>query len=309
MEMRQLEYFVAVAEEANFTRAAERVHISQSGVSAQIRQLEHELGAPLLDRTGRTVTLTAAGAAALGHARAALASADAVRKAVDEVNGLVRGRLTVGMITACTVTPLFDALSAFHRGHPGVEITLVEDASEQLVERVRGGALDLALIGAAGTPPPGLDALPIISEGLVALVPPDHPLAARPRTTLAELGTYPIVCMPTGTGIRTVFDRACAEAGLRPDIALQASAPGAVTDLAARGLGVAVLSASMTDDRLTAVPIEDVHTPAVLALIWTATPSAALRELLHHCHRAFAPGRRVATDAVRAPKDGTYTSQ
>src|SRR3954471_4285925 len=107
MDLRQLEYFVAVAEEQNFTRAAERVHISQSGVSAQIRQLERELGAALLDRSGRTATLTAAGSAAVGPARAALAAADAVRQAVDEVNGLVRGRLTVGMVTACTVTPLF----------------------------------------------------------------------------------------------------------------------------------------------------------------------------------------------------------
>ena len=295
MELRQLEYFVAVAEEANFTRAAERVHISQSGVSAQIRQLEHELGASLLDRsgrTGRTATLTAAGTAALGHARAALAAVDALGKAVDEVNGLVRGRLTVGMVTACTVTPLFDALAAFHRCHPAIEITLTEDTSDRLVDRVRDGSLDLALIGASGTTPPGLDALPIVSERLVALVPPDHPLAGRTATTLAEVGACPIVSLPQGTGIRTVFDRACTAAGVRPDIALQASAPGAVADLAARGLGVAVLSASMAAGhagQLVPVPIADVETPAVLALVWTATGSAALKELLLHCRRAFAP--------------------
>jgi DNA-binding transcriptional LysR family regulator len=295
MELRQLEYFVAVAEEANFTRAAERVHISQSGVSAQIRQLEHELGASLLDRsgrTGRTATLTAAGAAALGHARAALAATDALAKAVDEVNGLVRGRLVVGMVTACTVTPLFDALAAFHRSHPGIEITLIEDTSDLLVERVRGGSLDLALIGAPGAPPPGLDALPIISEPLVAAVPPGHPLAGRTTASLEEVGAHPIVSLPRGTGVRSVFDLACAAGGVRPDIALQASAPGAVADLAVRGLGVAILSASMAAShvgRLVAVPIEDVDTPAVLALVWTATSSAALRELLLHCRDAFAP--------------------
>ena len=95
MELRQLEYFVAVAEEANFTRAAERVHISQSGISAQIRQLERDLGAELIDRSGRTASLTTAGAAALEHARGALASVEAVRQAVDDVKGLVRGRLVV----------------------------------------------------------------------------------------------------------------------------------------------------------------------------------------------------------------------
>src|SRR5512147_1594849 len=112
MELRQLEYFVAVAEESGFTRAAERVHISQSGVSAQVRQLERELGASLIDRSGRAATLTVAGAAALAPARAALAAASAVRAAVDDVNGLLRGRLVVGMVVACTVTPLFEALAS-----------------------------------------------------------------------------------------------------------------------------------------------------------------------------------------------------
>src|ERR1035441_1424005 len=105
MELRQLEFLVAVAEEANSTRAAERVHISQSGVSAQIRQLETDLGATLIDRSGRRATLTTAGSAALVHARAVLTSVDAMRQAVDDVNGLVRGRLTIGMVTACTVAP------------------------------------------------------------------------------------------------------------------------------------------------------------------------------------------------------------
>src|SRR5450755_49595 len=214
MELRQLEYFIAVAEEANFTRAAERVHISQSGVSAQIRQLEHDLGATLIDRSGRSASLTAAGAAALDHARAVLAAVDAVRKAVDDVNGLIRGRLVIGMVTACTVTPLFDALAAFHLAHPGVEITLIEDNSDRLIDRVRTGAADLALIGAAGIPPRGLDALPIISERLVAAVPPGHPLAERSRATLDDISAYPIVSMPTGTGVRTAFDQACAAKGI-----------------------------------------------------------------------------------------------
>src|ERR1035437_8147082 len=102
MEMRQLEYFVAVAEEANFTRAAERVHISQSGVSAQIRQLEQDLGVTLIDRSGRTATLTTAGAAALEHARAVLASDDALRQAAGEGTGPLRGCLGVGLVPART---------------------------------------------------------------------------------------------------------------------------------------------------------------------------------------------------------------
>jgi DNA-binding transcriptional LysR family regulator len=292
MELRQLEYFVAVAEEANFTRAAERVHISQSGVSAQIQQLERDLGATLIDRSGRTATLTTAGAAALVHARDALASADAVRQAVDEVSGLIRGRLVVGMVTACTVTGLFDAFAAFRLAHPGVEITLVEDNSDRLIERVRSGAADLALIGTAGDPPHGLDALPIVRERLVAAVPAGHPLAKRQRATLADISAYPIVSMPEGTGIRTAFDQACAANGIRPDIALQASAPAAIADLALRGLGIAILSESMVtqdDERLKAIMLDEIKTPALLALIWRTTTSPALRELLKHSREAFKP--------------------
>jgi DNA-binding transcriptional LysR family regulator len=292
MELRQLEYFVAVAEEANFTRAAERVHISQSGVSAQIQQLERDLGATLIDRSGRTATLTTAGAAALEHARAALASADAVRQAVDEVSGLIRGRLVVGMVTACTITGLFDALAAFRLAHPGIEITLIEDNSAKLIESVRTGAADLALIGTAGTAPDGLEALPIISERLVAAVPTGHPLAKRRRATLADISAYPIVSMPAGTGIRTVFDQACAAKGIQPNIALQASAAAAIADLAIRGLGIAILSESMVanhDERLKALPLDDIKTPALLALIWRTPNSPALRELLKHTRRAFNP--------------------
>ncbi|MHB8246978.1 MAG: LysR family transcriptional regulator [Acidimicrobiales bacterium] len=283
MEMRRLEYFVAVAEEANFTRAARRVHISQSGISAQIRQLEADLGATLIDRSGRTATLTAAGTAALPHAREALASSDALRQAIDEVNGLIRGRLVIGMVTACTVTPLFDILAAYHLAHPGVAITLVEDHSDRLIERVRAGTTDLALIGVAGAPPDDLASLPIASEQLVAAAPPSHPLAARPSTTLQNLSTYPLVCMPAGTGLRAVFDQACAAQGVQPEIALEASAPATIVDLAARGLGVAVLSESMAaghHDRMTAITIDGIDAPAVLALIWGCLESPALRELI-----------------------------
>ncbi|MFF5983866.1 LysR family transcriptional regulator [Streptomyces olindensis] len=290
MELRQLEYFVAVAEERNFTRAAERVHISQSGVSAQIRQLERELGAELFDRSARTATLTAAGRAALDHARAALAAAGAVGQAVGEVTDLIRGRLGVGMVVGCTLTPLFDALSAFHRAHPGVELSLLEDNSDRLVEAVRDGSVDLALVGLAGAPE-GLESLAVISERLVVAVPAGHPLAEQDRVRLRDLAGRSLVCMPPGTGLRTVFDRACAAQGLRPVIALQAGAADAVADLAARGLGVAVLSESMATARggdLVARTIDDITEPALLALVWRRSHGPAVRELLAHSRRAFA---------------------
>jgi DNA-binding transcriptional LysR family regulator len=308
MELRQLEYFVAVAEEANFTRAAERVHISQSGVSAQIRQLERELGAELLDRSTRTATLTIAGQAALEHARAALASARAVQLSVGEVTGLIRGRLVVGMVIGCSIIPLFDALATFHDERPGVELALLEGNSDRLVDDVRSGAIDLALIGIAATTPHGLQALTIVSERVVAVVPPGHPLTRRRRVTLSHIDAYPIVCMPPGTGIRTVFDLGCAAKGITPTIALQASAADAIVDLVDRGLGVGILSESMAaryHDRVTTLVINDVTTPVLLALIWNPTPNAALREMIQHSRTAFAKpqpdpkGTRVVTGVAR----------
>jgi DNA-binding transcriptional LysR family regulator len=305
MELRQLEYFIAVAEEANFTRAAERVHISQSGVSAQIKKLEHDLGATLIDRSGRSATLTTAGVAALEHARAVLGSVDALRQAVNDVTGLIQGRLVVGMITGCTVQGLFDTLASFHLTHPGVEITLIEDNSEPLTERVRAGAVDLALIGTVGDPPSGLCALPIASERMVAGVPLGHQLAKGGRTSLAEISAYPIVCMPEGTAPRTMFDQACVASGVRPNIALQASAPDAVADLALRGLGIAILTESMVANhagRLKALVVDDIGASVGLALVWTANESPALQEFLLRSHETFASpqSRRVVRTGGRA---------
>jgi len=208
------------------------------------------------------------------------------------------------------VAPLFEALAAFHRAHPGIAITLLEDNSDRLVERVRAGEADLALIGADGEPPGGLSAFTIVSERLVAAVPHGHPLLDEPAVTLAALNRHPVVCLPRGTGIRAVFDRTCADRGLRPGVALQAAAPGAVMDLARRGLGVAILSESMVgaSDGLHRRLIDDVEDPALLALVWADRPAApALRELLEHARRAFAGAEPDA--AGQGPSSRSAASQ
>ncbi len=290
MELRQLEYLVAVAEEANFTRAAERVRISQSGVSAQIRQLEHELGVELIDRSTRRASLTSAGEAVLEHARAALAAAGAARQAADDVTGLLRGRLAVGMVTGCTVTPLFDALAAFHQAYGGVEITLAEGSSASLAAGVRAGEIDLALVGVAGAAPAGVGSFTVVSERLVAVVRAGHPLLDDPQPGLRAVCAHPLICMPPGTGLRGVLDQACAAQGIRPVAAVEASAGEAIAQLAQRGLGVGILSESMTaagQAGVTALVIGDVQIPAILAVIWTPAASPALRELITQCRAAF----------------------
>jgi len=284
MELRQLEYLVAVVDAGGFTRAAERVHISQSGVSAQIRALERELGQPLLDRSGRSVRPTAAGTAVLPFARAALAAVSGARLAVDELSGLLRGRVAVGVVVGCALPAFSAALAAFHRAHPQVGLTLVERASDELVEQVRGGDLDLVVAGVHGPPRPGLERLVVVDERLVLAVPPEHELAGRDSVPLAELADRPLVGLPRGAGVRAAFDAAC---GL--DVALEASSPAVVLDLVVRGLGVGLVSASMTDGY-----------PGVCVVELAPPAPAARLEVLWRDAAAASPAARELAATVRA---------
>ncbi|MFD7065818.1 LysR family transcriptional regulator [Streptomyces sp. NPDC059913] len=254
MDVRQLRYFVTVAEEANFTRAAARLHLAQPGVSAQVRQLERELGHPLFDRSGRSVTLTEVGEAVLPYARAALGAVEAVRQTADEFTGLLRGRVTLGLVSGAAGAAEFGlaaVLAGFHEDHPRVEITLTEDTSEHMLAALGRGELDIAVVGLADEePPPGISVQLLVDEPLVAGVAPDDPALVPPdRTTipLAELRDRPLISLPRGTGLRGVLDRACAQAAFRPRIAFEAAAPPFLAQLAARGLGVAVIPALSAD--------------------------------------------------------------
>ncbi|WP_207755988.1 LysR family transcriptional regulator [Nonomuraea cypriaca] len=150
MELRQLEYFVAVAEEAGFTRAAARLHVAQPGVSAQVRQLERELGETLFDRSGRTVRLTAVGEAVLPYARAALAAVDGMRQVVDEHTGLLRGHVVMGGVAAPTVLDLPGMLAGFHERHPAVEISLRRPPPRRWSTASRAAGSTSASSGSAG---------------------------------------------------------------------------------------------------------------------------------------------------------------
>jgi DNA-binding transcriptional LysR family regulator len=292
MELRQLEYFIAVAEEASFTKGAARVHVAQPGVSAQIRRLEHELGETLLDRSGRAITLTEVGEAFLPHARAALTSVDGARLAIDELAGLTRGRVAVGMITACGVLELPDALAEFHRLHQGVEISLREDNSDQLLEALRGAQLDLAFVGLAGDPPPGISTQDVIDERLLAGVARADPLAGATTITLRALCEQPLVSLPAGTGLRSALDDACASAGLTPQIAFEASSLPMVAALAVRGLGVALLPESVANAEAFDLHPLEITRPEIrsrLALAWRSDgpASPAARALVAHARSAL----------------------
>ena len=249
MELRQLEYFVTVAEEANFTRAAERIRVAQPAVSAQIQRLEREVGQPLLDRSRRAVRLTAAGEAALPYARAALAAVADIHVAVDELTQLVRGTVTIGTVTTHSVD-IPSLLADFHAEHPSVEITLSTDSSDALIDKVRTGQLDTAIVSVGPDErPDGLDVEVVTDEAIAAAVSPTDELASRKTIRLKDLADRRLIALPVGAGIRRQFDAACARAGVTPRIAFEASTPLALADLAERGLGVAIVPASVSRNR------------------------------------------------------------
>ncbi len=249
MELRQLEYFVAVVEDHSFTRAAQRERVAQPAVSAQIQRLERQVGQPLLDRSNRQVRMTQAGAALLPYAKAALAAIRDAQLAVDEVTNLVRGAVAIGTVTVHPVD-VARLMAEFNAAYPAVEITLATDNSDVLVDKLGDGRLDVAIVSiGVDEDPPGLDYQVITDETIEAAVVLRHPLARRKTLPLVELCEHPLISLPVGTGLRSRLDAACAAAGLHPRIAFEATSPVELAELARHGLGVAILPQSMARDR------------------------------------------------------------
>ncbi|MEV0315311.1 LysR family transcriptional regulator [Nonomuraea fuscirosea] len=290
MELRQLEYFVAVAEEAGFTKAAARLHVAQPGVSAQIRQLERELGEPLFDRSARAVRLTAVGEAVLPYARAALAAVSGMRLVTDELTGLLRGRVVMGGVSTPSVLDLPGMLASFHDRFPAVEIALVENDPDSLLDGITTGRLDLGLLGLGAPLPPGVAVQVVVDQKLVAVVHPDHELAGAGSVTVAELAGRRLVSLPVGTGLRAALEDACARAGFAPQVAYEASEPYVLGQLAARGLGLAVLPESAVAGAASQLRVLEVAEPALrgrMGVVWRAEGpmSPAARAFIEHARR------------------------
>ena len=241
MDLRQLNYFVAVAEEAQFTRAAIRVSVAQPAVSAQIRRLELELGETLFHRDRTAVTLTRAGEALLPHARAALAAAEHGRNAIASLRGLLSGSLRLG-IAGPVDHRLAATLGAFHRAHPAIEILVSHEQNEPTLAAVADGRIDAAVVGLRAQPlPPALHTRQVAIEPLVVCVHHDHALGRRKTVTLSELRDEPMLTLPRGSGLRLVVENACHELGFTPRISGETSELRSVVELAGAGLGVAVV--------------------------------------------------------------------
>ena len=241
MEFRQLEHFLAVADEKHFTRAARRMNIVQSGLSSSIRALEHELKTTLFIRSTRRVELTAAGQVLYGKAQHILAAANDAREAVESIQGLSRGTLSIGTVQSLgSFVDLPMLLDKFHSQHPEIEIQLCQGGSTLLLERIRDGQLDLAFMPML-EPPKGVTAMMVACEHLVLACPLDHPLAGNTNVSLSQLRDEPFIEFQPSWGTRLIVDRAFTEARIERRIAFEVTDLGTLLDLVARGLGVALV--------------------------------------------------------------------
>ncbi len=249
MELRHLRYFATVAREGHITRAAEKLHIQQPPLSQQIKALEAEIGAPLLVRHPRGVSLTDAGRSFLADAEAVLAqveraAAHARRTARGEV-----GRIAVGFTTSAPFHPLVArAIREFRAGRPGVSFVLEETGSSELLAGLREERLDIAFIRSGLADPQGLAVHALLQEDMVAALPARHRLTRRPQLTLKDLAeeTFILYRRPDGRGLYDVIITACAEAGFSPHVGQEAPRIVSTLNLVAAGLGITIVPASLS---------------------------------------------------------------
>ncbi|EFG79753.1 LysR substrate binding domain protein [Mycobacterium parascrofulaceum ATCC BAA-614] len=289
-DLRHLEYFVSVVDEGSFTKAAMKAYVAQSGVSAQIRRLERELGGgDLLDRTGTTVRPTAVGEAVLPYARAALAAVREAQLVIDEMVGLVRGRLVIGSIGSRRVN-IAELLAGFHRTYPAVDITLTEADSLSLEERLLTGSMDAAIVSRGRDRPSGLAYQDLVDDEIAGAVCADDSLVGLANIDIDALRDRDIVTLQPGAGTRSRFEAACKKAGFTPRIRFEVSDPAVVAELAAHGLGLAILPASFATsvDALHCFTIGEPPLRAQVALAWRDAPgSPASRALLAYARSVY----------------------
>jgi DNA-binding transcriptional LysR family regulator len=279
MELRQLDYFVAVAEELSFTRAATRLRVAQPAVSQQIRRLERELRQQLVDRSGRRIRLTPAGEVFLNHAREALGATRAGLDAMHSFDGELSGVVSVGTVPAPPAW-LGERLAAFHRGHPAVRAIVVTGHPEQLADAVATESLDLALVGVTGPRQPagprGVRLSPLLGSSLVgrepllALVPPDHPLVGRDQLSVRQLARHELVTLAPGSGLRAVLESVFADADVSPEFVAETDDLHELPALVRAGLGVAVVPASVAraNPDLTAMRLSRATLERTTTLLW-----------------------------------------
>ncbi len=304
MELRHLRYFVAVAEELHFGRAAERLHIAQPPLSRQIRDLEREVGTPLFERIPRGVELTAAGRAFLPEARLTLAQAERAQRTAQRAARGEIGRLRVGFVEAATYSGILPDVLGFFRMHlPNIGLSLFEMDSLQQGEALRDGRVDLGILH---SPPADAEQWlrmePVYSDPLVAAIPHTHRLAAGTgrarlaRLALPEIAAEPFVLVPRSVN-PSLYDSIiarCRSAGFSPTVVQEATGWHTLVGLVAAGVGLSFVPRSLAQLQRPGVayrPLRDLGVELPMWAVWRQGEKQPVRERFVTALRAVARAR------------------
>jgi DNA-binding transcriptional LysR family regulator len=269
VELRQFRYVEAVARHRHFTRAAEELHVAQSALSHQIRRLEAELGTELFERTSRSVAVTEAGEAVAARARRILADVDAAREEVDELRGVMRGRIWIGALLPAGEIDFPRLMSGFSEAHPGIEVEFREGTAGDMLRYLAEDEVDAAFAMLAGEPPADLAVERLSEEEVVAAFAPGS-APGRGPVRAADLVGYPIVAPRPGSAINQAVKEFFDRANQPMRIALESGDPFLLRCLVAGGFGAAILPRSLTRREGPPVEVRSLR-PAVrlpVALLW-----------------------------------------
>ncbi len=248
MEIHQLRYFCAVAKTGSFTRAAQREHLAQPSLSQQVKKLEDELGTRLFDRLGRTVRLTSFGEAFLPRAEAILRQLADAKQEIEEMSGAERGKLVIGSIPTVAPYLLPACLASFNRKFPQIRVTVVEEFTTDLLDRLEGGAIDLALLA---LPVVGSNFLSqeVLRERLYVVLPKDHRLARQTTIHLKQVEKDPFLLLKEGHCFRDNTLSACGRARLDPNVVFESGQFTTILAMVAAGTGVSVVPQMAVEPR------------------------------------------------------------
>jgi len=273
MELRQLEYFLAVAESGRFTQAAEAVHVSQPALSQQIKKLEAELGTPLFDRLGRGTELTEAGELLLPRARRILSEVERAEGAIGELRGLENGSVTVGTVQTTGEYLIPGVVSRFHEAHPKVDLSVKERSAPEIAEGLAEGTLDLG-VGFLSSVRDEISADLLFEEALVAVVPPNHPWTQVDELPASRLSSQPLILLPDGYCTRNLVNSVFEAAGIEPTVRIEMnSIAGILATVRAAGLATILpaLTLSMSGtEGLQAVALTDPEPRREVGLLFHA---------------------------------------
>jgi LysR family hydrogen peroxide-inducible transcriptional activator len=268
MELHQLRYFCAVADTRSFSRAAAQCHVAQPSLSQQILKLESELNVRLFDRLGRTIRLTSAGETFLPRARAVLRELEAARGDVDEQKDSVSGAVTIGVIPTVAPYLLPAHLSRFSRKFPQAQLSIVEEITPILLQRLRAATIDLAILA---LPIRGheFESFPILTERLLAALPRQHKLARHSSLSLKDLRADPFLLLRDGHCFRDAAVAACDRARLHPQIVFESGQFTSLLSMVGAGIGVSIVPEMAVDkkSRCAYVRLSDEHATRTIGAV------------------------------------------